>query len=120
MSFPIEDVLKKYSKQHSIPIEIAREHEREMKRFLALCIISPNAIYGMRGPVDEIWHTFILFTKRYHEFCDDVAGRFLHHNPSVPGARDKPADEKAYLRFLQDYKDLFGEEAPPQYWPTPQ
>ncbi|MET7906572.1 hypothetical protein ABZ710_38080 [Streptomyces anthocyanicus] len=30
-------------------------------------------------------HAFILHTKAYGEFCDQHAGRFLHHNPA-PGA----------------------------------
>ena len=117
MAFPLEDVLKKYSIQHSIPIEIAREHEREIKRFLALCILNPKSEYGMRGPIDEIWHTFILFTKKYHDFCNNIAGFYIHHFPSVPG--DKSSDEKPYLKFLKDYKDTFGEEAPSRYWSSP-
>lgn len=37
-------------------------------------------------PVDVGWHTFILYTRDYAEFCDRVAGRFIHHVPGdVPG-----------------------------------
>jgi hypothetical protein len=31
--------------------------------------------------VDIGWHTFILYTREYAEFCDRVAGRFIHHAP---------------------------------------
>ncbi|MFD7539544.1 hypothetical protein [Streptomyces sp. NPDC059819] len=34
--------------------------------------------------VDHGLHAFILHTKAYAEFCDQHAGRFLHHNPA-PG-----------------------------------
>ncbi|MCX5050974.1 hypothetical protein [Streptomyces sp. NBC_00474] len=35
--------------------------------------------------VDQGLHAFILHTEAYATFCDEHAGRFLHHNPA-PGA----------------------------------
>jgi hypothetical protein len=36
--------------------------------------------------VDIGWHTFILYTRDYSEFCERVAGRFIHHVPDdTPG-----------------------------------
>lgn len=40
--------------------------------------------------VDKGYHAFLLHTKAYAEFCDQHAGRFLHHNPApapVEGGR---------------------------------
>ena len=31
---------------------------------------------------------FLLFTADYAEFCDRVAGRFIHHLPTDPGERN--------------------------------
>ena len=42
MSFPMDDLLRKYCMEHSLPIETAREHEREIKRFLALSVINSS------------------------------------------------------------------------------
>lgn len=53
---------------NNISAELAATHERELKRFLAICIIYQEPI-GMRGAVDELWHTFIMFTKNYASFC---------------------------------------------------
>jgi hypothetical protein len=117
MSFPMDDVLKKYCEEQSLPMKVAREHEREIKRFLALIAINPKTTYGMKGPIDELWHTFVLFTKKYTDFCYGVSGRYLHHFPSVPG--EKPTDSKHYRRLLHDYKLVFGEEPPPHFWPRP-
>jgi len=115
MSFPMDDLLRKYCMQHALPIETAREHEREIKRFLVLSVINSSTKYVMSGPMDELWHSFILFTKKYHDFCYLVAGHYIHHAPSIPS--DKPNDFGGYLQLLQDYKVLFGEEPPSQYWP---
>ena len=68
MSFPMDDLLRKYCMEHSVTIETAREHEREIKRFLALSVINSSTKYVMSGPMDELWHSFILFTKKYHDF----------------------------------------------------
>ncbi|MFH0243261.1 glycine-rich domain-containing protein [Streptomyces sp. HK10] len=35
--------------------------------------------------VDMGLHAFILHTKEYAEFCQQHAGRFLHHNPAPGG-----------------------------------
>ncbi|HCA87089.1 MAG TPA: hypothetical protein DEQ61_17390 [Streptomyces sp.] len=39
--------------------------------------------------VDPGWHTFVLHTREYAEWCQNTAGRFMHHN-LLPGsgARD--------------------------------
>lgn len=32
--------------------------------------------------LDEMWHTFILFTLDYQDFCERYFGFFLHHKPT--------------------------------------
>jgi len=32
--------------------------------------------------IDEMWHTFILHTKYYHNFCMNVLKKFIHHLPT--------------------------------------
>jgi hypothetical protein len=44
--------------------------------------LNPENICAMYSPkVDTIWHTHILFTKEYANFCTTVFGRFIHHTP---------------------------------------
>lgn len=40
------------------------------------------------GVVDVGWHTFILHTRDYADFCQRLAGRFLHHEPTDPAERE--------------------------------
>lgn len=35
--------------------------------------------------VDIFWHTHILFTRKYFSDCEAVFGRYLHHEPVLPG-----------------------------------
>lgn len=49
------------------------------KQLNFLCIIHPEM-----GDIDNMWHTFLLFTKDYHEFCNKhLGGIFFHHEPIV-------------------------------------
>ena len=31
---------------------------------------------------DEMWHTFVLFTRDYADFCEKHLGQFCHHEPT--------------------------------------
>lgn len=117
MEFNMEDVVARYMKDEGLTEEIALEHEREIKRFLSMCALNPKACYGMKGPIDEIWHTFIMFTRDYAEFCQQVAGRFIHHIPETGKGENKSSQN--YVLFLNDYEVIFGHPAPEQYWPRP-
>jgi hypothetical protein len=112
--FPFDAVRVRYMKDANVSEEIAREHERELKRYLLLCARNATANYGMKGPVDDLWHTFLLFTIDYAAFCESVAGRFIHH---VPASAVRPVALSEYDRFLVDYETAFGEPAPAHIWP---
>lgn len=113
--FPMEKVVARYIKEEGIDPQRAAGHERELKRFLALCAIYRGPI-GMRGKVDELWHTFLMFTEDYHRFCDDVGGEFIHHVPNdentLPEGRRRSA-----VRFDAAYKATFGTEPDENFWP---
>ena len=115
MSFPMEDVVTRYAKDHDLPLSVAQDHERELKRYLALFAINPDTKYGMRGQIDELWHTFLMFTKEYAQFCNQVAGRFIHHVPAT--TLPKQGTAKEYERFLTDYEAVYAEPSPPELWP---
>ena len=45
--------------------------------------------------VDDGWHQFIIHTKAYADFCEAIAGRFIHHTPDEisDGGQSVPAFE---------------------------
>ena len=53
--------------------------------FLVACANNPTTPLSPSRAVDIGWHTFILHTLDYAEFCQRVAGRFIHHNPTRGG-----------------------------------
>lgn len=58
--------------------------------FLTASAALPGAQLSPSKAVDAGWHTFILHTLDYAEFCERVAGRFIHHVPT-PNAETKEA-----------------------------
>ncbi len=61
---------------------------RILDQALSYLLLNSNQeqFYGMAPLVDIGWHTFLLYTREYAEFCDKVGGRFIHHSPcDVPG-----------------------------------
>jgi len=137
MAYPIDEIIGRYAEEQELALPAAAEHAREAKRFLTLCALHPDRTYGMRGPIDEFWHTFVTFTSRYMDFCERVAGRFIHHFPNTepkararysfnrgrrggpPKKESKENLQQLYLDMLRDYEATFGEPAPQHLWPRP-
>jgi hypothetical protein len=118
MKYDMTPVMERYAEETRLPPEVLDEHEREIKRFLALSALNPGK-YGMRGPLDELWHTFILFTSSYAQFCRELGGGFIHHLPSTPTTQApvKTGEKSGYTVFLEDYEQILGELPPAHLWP---
>ncbi|KLL09981.1 MULTISPECIES: hypothetical protein [Protofrankia] len=50
--------------------------------FLAASARNPGVGLAPSRLVDIGWHVFVLDTREYAAFCDQVAGRFIHHVPN--------------------------------------
>ena len=49
--------------------------------YLRLCATHPGETFSPSPLVDIGWHIFILHTRAYTEFCDGLAGHYIHHTP---------------------------------------
>ncbi|WP_245848581.1 glycine-rich domain-containing protein [Lentzea kentuckyensis] len=65
-------------------------HDRELAErivdqalvFLKACAVNDGLPLAPSRLVDLGWHTFILHTRDYADFCERIAGRFIHHVPT--------------------------------------
>ncbi|WFE44758.1 hypothetical protein [Verrucosispora sp. WMMD1129] len=57
--------------------------------FLGTCATATGPL-GPSDLVDIGWHTFILHTREYADFCQRIAGRFIHHQPE-PTSEEPPS-----------------------------
>jgi hypothetical protein len=99
-----------------MPITEAEDVFREMKRWLWLNAFYPNDSLGITEPlqiVDEMWHTFMLFSRDYAEFCDRYFGTFQHHSPTTHEEKQRDTrrakrDPEGFVRgFAGDQRVLY-------------
>jgi len=120
---PLERVAERFAADFDLPSEMATRIVGEMKRFLTLCALHPRTHYGMRGIVDDAWHTFMIFSRDYTAFCSDLAGDYIHHEPEERGdPTENPSERLArsrdsYRKTLTDYQEVFGHAPPADIWP---
>ena len=88
----------------------------EFKKFMALLVINfrkKRRVEMICEEIDDIWHTFILFTKEYQDFCKMLVGEYIHHEPNVePQQTDMSATRNYNIHgirnFAEDYEKYFG------------
>jgi hypothetical protein len=96
--------------------ERAEDAERWYKCFMLLWAKYPNAKIVPTADIDEFWHCHILDTRQYARDCENLFGRFIHHQPSFgPGNEEQIAEHRKNVSLT---KELFQREfgiAPTQY-----
>lgn len=115
-------VVRRYAKDHGTSLEEAEEVFREVLKWLYLNY--RNAVDGPEDSgltmtpelekIDWMWHTFLLFTLDYADFCERCFGMFLHHVPDESEGDDSPLDmDEARKRLANQFTliyDILGEE----------
>jgi hypothetical protein len=116
--YDMSAITQRFADEKKISLELAISYERELKRYFFMCGAYKKH-YGMGGKVDDLWHTFIIHTKEYTNFCDLVFGTYLHHVPiSAPEEEKRSiATMLHYMRFLVDYFRHYEEIPPTEIWP---
>lgn len=112
LSYQNPEVIARFMRETGLDASDADEIFTEMKRWLWLCGTSPDAPVNMVGEafvIDEMWHTFLLFTRDYADFCERFFGRFIHHMPKTSEQRSDP-DWRVGLK--RDYELIYDRLGP--------
>ncbi|MCW5589857.1 MAG: hypothetical protein KIT27_09375 [Legionellales bacterium] len=80
------------------------------KRFLWLMVKYPQHKLVPTREIDECWHNHILNTQRYTQDCLQLAGYYLHHEPSYPDNLDQQKLAQQFTLTCNLYRQEFGEE----------
>ena len=85
---PPDFMIQRFVSAHGYTDSAARSLFDETKKFLVA-----NRVLGVKmapsEPVDQMWHSWILFTKDYYAFCEALGG-YIHHLPIPVGSPDQP------------------------------
>lgn len=79
------------------------------KQFMAVNAIRGTGNSVPSRPVDDMWHTALVFTEVYRDFCATYVGRFIDHNPH------EHSDPDGYFATRDVAAELFG-ELDPRFW----
>lgn len=93
--FSSQEVIFKFARDYAISEAESRMIFKETMKMLWLMVKHqletetgsldqlPEAfnVHRPMDPLDKMWHEFILFTREYHQFCDEYFGCYLHHVP---------------------------------------
>ena len=105
-NFDMWFVVEKLSESSALQANEVDSAIAEFKRYLALVGFGYEDLPVPNVMVDEVWHTFILFTREYAGFCQETIGRFVHHAPRT--SRTAQSLDGGKLKFTMAYHHLFG------------
>jgi hypothetical protein len=101
-------IVHKFLESWNLPVDEALDLFTETKRWLWLAATlrragsrqpgAPPSSLAIDGPLvllDEMWHTFILFTREYTEYCRARFGSYVHHAPTTREELERRALELA-------------------------
>jgi 2-polyprenyl-3-methyl-5-hydroxy-6-metoxy-1,4-benzoquinol methylase len=89
-----ENVVDRFIVDHDASPRQAATLFEDAKRWLWLCAVAQRdkelgvqdvpdmIIFETQTDLDEMWHTFLLFTRDYVEFCHQYFGFYIHHAPT--------------------------------------
>lgn len=110
LAYLIDKVCSEHYPLPRWPSELATTGLMLYKRFLYLLAKYQDEKLVPTRDIDEFWHNHILYTRRYHQDCQNLCGHFIHHAPSDP---TNPADlamlEQNFARTQALYESEFGE-----------
>ena len=108
------------AREQAWPLAYAARVGDEYKRFMLLAVAAGHPVTPSQE-VDAAWHLHLIYTRSYwHDWCRDVLGKEIHHDPTAGGQREDEKFFDWYEHTLQSYRALFCEEPPTDIWPTSQ
>ncbi|MFJ1590942.1 glycine-rich domain-containing protein [Kitasatospora albolonga] len=92
--------------------------ERGVNQVVAFLTVAAGTAERMTPSlrVDLFWHTFVLHTKHYAEFCDTLGNGFIHHVPDRDNGHD-PAEGRDAMRRTAEMIRSAGFDLDPEFWP---
>jgi hypothetical protein len=110
-------VLRRYMKDYGASKKEANLIWLELMKYLYLASYCNNhkIMVGLpffdqvNNKIDQMWHSFLLFTKDYREFCNCYCGIFLDHAPSDHTDKSKSLkNPDHYNKTKENLKNYLG------------
>ena len=100
---PVRDRLIRHGIMHPTWVD---EAILEFRRYCGMHAVQAEGRIMFSERVDTVWHTCLLFTELYADYCHQAFGHFYHHVPGLGRGGDRAA---AFREFTALYERLYGE-----------
>ncbi len=121
LAYKNDDVVSRFADDHNVTLADAAEIFTETKRWLWITAKGRASesefvavpLFNEAYAIDMMWHTFILFTQDYADFCARFFGAFIHHQPKSQAetlkwrARIESDPEGAKLEREQNLRKVY-------------
>ena len=113
-SYKNEAVMRRYTQDFPHATLSAENAFKELMKFMWLSLKARSdrksfscAIHQEMTEIDNMWHTFLLFTRDYQTFCNNYLGEFFHHIPlsnqsKLPSDEEYESELTEYLTYICD------------------
>ncbi len=109
----MEDInLDFYARYNSWDATMCKKVKYEYERFLELR--AGNSSLSPSDQIDKFWHTHILDTNSYLNYCLSKWNKIVHHNPAE--AIDQQARLIRLVNTIEQYKQKYGSFKYPEVW----
>lgn len=88
-----------------------------LKQYYAVALLDPHNSHAVSDVVDPLWHTHILFSRQYVDFCDDVVGVYMHHIPLDHDYERGVENVDALYAYTREALDVLFAGVDDQFWP---
>ena len=75
-------IIARMQKDYGLSYDDASAIMQDTIVFLNMVGNNPGCPSSPSPLVDIGWHTFILYTREYTEYCQSICGEYIHHRPN--------------------------------------
>jgi hypothetical protein len=97
-----DEIVRRYCIDHNASAADGDVCFEAFKQFMIICG-SSRSVKAPSEAVDDMWHTALLFTRGYRDFCGHYLGVFIHHQPV-----EQKADVIVYDETRRLAETMFG------------
>ena len=110
---------QRLARENDWSIEYTNRVIEEYRKFIFLAVVAEHIVTPSEQ-VDRVWHLHLTYTRSYwNEFCLNVLGQPLHHQPTEGGYSEQEKYDNLYRKTLNSYIEFFGDKAPIDIWSSP-
>lgn len=90
-----------------------------LKQYYAVALLDPDNMHAVSETVDPFWHSHIIFTREYHDFCQQVFGQYIHHQPLDKGDAAQVEKVRRLYQYTHNLYSRMFRHLDPHWWPEP-